>query len=128
MKPVVTKDFEDFSTAIELTLSALPSPQLELLFNEMNELRKKYAAKRPLKLDAAHIFVEPVPAHKYIGRAITPLTKAFYKSGDDMTELQFGTDYTLTYKNNIVIGQATIVIHGKGKYSGNYIVQFTIEL
>jgi hypothetical protein len=126
-KTEVVKDYEDFCKAIEVTLSALPSPKLELLFNEINELRKKYVPRRPLKLDAEHVSVEPVAAQKFTGKAITPLTKAIYKTGTETIDLLFGTDYTLTYKNNIQMGQATITLHGKGKYSGNYIVTFYIE-
>ncbi|MDR3245697.1 MAG: DUF6261 family protein [Prevotellaceae bacterium] len=128
MKTTVVKDYEEFSKAVELTLSAFPSPKLELLFNAMNELRKKYTHKRPLKFDAEHLFVEPVAAQKYTGAAITPLTKAFYRTGEDSVELLFATDYTLTYKNNIRVGQATVILHGKGRYSGTYMVTFYIEL
>jgi hypothetical protein len=123
----VVKDYEDFCRAIEVTLSGLPSPKLELLFNEINELRKKYVPRRPLKFDAEHVSVEPIAAQKFTGKAITPLTKAVYTTGTETFDLLFGTDYTLTYKNNTKVGQATITLRGKGKYSGNYIVTFYIE-
>jgi hypothetical protein len=127
IKTTVVKDYEDYCKAIEVTLSSLPTPKLELLFNEINELRKKYVPKRPLKFDAEHVSVEPVTAQKFTGKAITPLTKAFYKTGTETIDLLFGTDYSLSYKNNVNVGQATITLRGKGKYSGNYVVTFYIE-
>jgi len=37
-----------------------------------------------------------------------------------------GTDYTVTYKNNVKIGKATVIIKGKGNRNGKYIAHFNI--
>jgi DNA-binding protein len=37
-----------------------------------------------------------------------------------------GTDYTIAYKNNKKVGNASIVIKGKGNYSGSVTIPFTI--
>ncbi len=37
-------------------------------------------------------------------------------------------DYTLTYKNNINVGTATVIIKGKGTYSGSLKLNFKIQL
>ena len=37
-----------------------------------------------------------------------------------------GTDYTVSYSNNINAGTATVIITGKGSYSGEKILTFTI--
>ena len=47
VKDTVVKDYESFCLVLEQTLDAFPSPSLQTLFNELNELRKKYVAKRP---------------------------------------------------------------------------------
>jgi hypothetical protein len=47
LRDTVVKDYEGFCLVLEQTLDAFPSPSLQTLFNESNELRKKYAAKRP---------------------------------------------------------------------------------
>jgi hypothetical protein len=39
-KETVVKGYEDFCTVLEQTVTALPSPELEKLFNEVNEVRK----------------------------------------------------------------------------------------
>lgn len=42
------------------------------------------------------------------------------------TTLSEGTDYSLSYSNNDAVGTATIVITGKGRYTGTRRVQFEI--
>ena len=37
-----------------------------------------------------------------------------------------GTDYTVTYKNNVKVGTATVVITGKGNFTGTKTITFTI--
>jgi hypothetical protein len=49
------------------------------------------------------------------------------KENEEFTELRFTVDYFFTYKNNIEIGEAQIIIHGKGKYTGKYTSTFHIE-
>lgn len=41
--------------------------------------------------------------------------------------LKKDTDYTVTYKNNVNVGTATVVISGKGEYAGTVSCTFTIQ-
>jgi hypothetical protein len=94
----------------------------------MNEIRIKYAKSLPIKLADANTSVAPVEKHKYTGKLITPVPHVFFKTGDgEVTELRFTIDFYVTYRNNIEVGEAKIIIHGKGKYSGNYTSTFYIE-
>lgn len=61
-------------------------------------------------------------SYEYTGKAITPKPKLSY-SGSTLIK---GPDYTLSYKNNIKKGTATILIKGKGKYTGSKTVTFKI--
>lgn len=63
-----------------------------------------------------------ISSQTYSGKAKTPDVKI--KDGD--YTLKKGTDYTLSYKNNKNIGEATVTITGKGKYSGTKTVNFKI--
>lgn len=45
---------------------------------------------------------------------------------DGMKTLTEGTDYYISYKNNVNVGTATLTIIGKGNYSGSVIRNFTI--
>ncbi|WP_028509245.1 CAP domain-containing protein [Ruminococcus sp. NK3A76] len=58
----------------------------------------------------------------YTGKAITqkPVVKLAGKT------LKAGTDYTVSYKNNKAVGKATVVITGKGDYTGTVTASFKI--
>lgn len=63
----------------------------------------------------------------YTGKALKPEVKLTVGG----TELKKGTDYTLSYSNNVKVSTETkpawIVVKGKGNYSGSFKVSFTIE-
>ncbi len=73
-------------------------------------------------LTAKDISYEPIEKQIYTKRAITPPVIIKYKN-NSLTE---GKDYTLTYKNNIGIGTASIKISGQGNYRSEKTVKFTI--
>lgn len=58
----------------------------------------------------------------YTGKAKT--AGLVIKNGS--VKLKKGRDYTITYKNNIEIGKASIVIQGKGNYKGKKTLHFQI--
>lgn len=59
----------------------------------------------------------------YTGKALTP--KPTVKMGP--TTLREGTDYTLSYQNNVNAGTATITVTGAGNYTGTITRTFTIR-
>lgn len=63
----------------------------------------------------------------YNGAAQTPAVTVVYKSGDRDENLTEGTDYTVTYSNNINAGTASVKIEGiAGRYIGSVTKTFTI--
>ena len=64
----------------------------------------------------------------YTGKALTPVptVKAVGAKGSVVT-LVNGTDYKLSYSNNVGVGKATISITGKGNYTGTKKVTFIIN-
>lgn len=62
-------------------------------------------------------------SYSYTGGAIkpTPTVKLSNKT------LKSGTDYTVTYKNNISVGTASVIITGKGDYTGTISRTFKIN-
>ena len=46
---------------------------------------------------------------------------------DGTTFLKEGTDYTVTYKNNINVGTASVIITGKGNYGDSFTQDFAIK-
>jgi hypothetical protein len=71
---------------------------------------------------ASGFTVSKVSNKKYTGKAIKPTPTVKFKG----TKLKKGTDYTLSYKNNKKKGTATIIITGKGYYTGTKKVTFKI--
>ncbi len=64
-----------------------------------------------------------IAAQKYTGKKICP--KLVVKNGT--TKLKAKKDYTITYKNNVKKGTATIIIKGKGNFSGTKKLTFKIK-
>lgn len=59
----------------------------------------------------------------YTGKAVTPAVTVKYGS----TTLKSGTDYTLTWSNNVNVGtKAKVTITGKGNYTGSVAKTFSI--
>lgn len=66
--------------------------------------------------------VSTPPAQTYTGKARKPKPKVSY-GGKTLKE---GVDYTLSYKNNVAVGTATVTVVGKGNYAGTKAVAFKI--
>jgi hypothetical protein len=118
--------YDIFCDTVENTLSAIPTEALQLLFNAMNDVRRKYIVHLPTKLDPAHTSVAPMDVQTYTGHPVTPLPRVFYQNGKETVELVLGKDFTVTYRNNVEVGEAKIIIHGKGKYTGSHETTFYI--
>ncbi|MDR0581871.1 MAG: hypothetical protein LBG31_02790, partial [Prevotellaceae bacterium] len=98
------------------------------LFHEMNELRRKYIHHLPKDLGAGdHTVIEPIDTQQYTGRPITIVPEVHYREeGKSTARLYLGTDFSVTYKNNVNVGMAELTIHGKGEYKGQKTVTFNI--
>lgn len=59
---------------------------------------------------------------EYTGKSIKP--KVTVSNGSDV--LTLNTDYVIRYSDNIEIGTASVIIAGRGKYTGRIIKTFTI--
>ncbi|MBD5135709.1 MAG: fibronectin type III domain-containing protein [Lachnospiraceae bacterium] len=66
--------------------------------------------------------VADIPAQTYSGREITPS----FAVVNGNVSLRKDVDYTVSYKNNINAGTATIVIEGIGNYAGTKEIPFEI--
>lgn len=62
----------------------------------------------------------------YAGKATSPeVTVTFSIKGEAKTLVE-GTDYELTYENNDAIGEAKVIVTGKGEYTGKVEKTFTV--
>ncbi|MBR3245733.1 MAG: sirohydrochlorin cobaltochelatase, partial [Parasporobacterium sp.] len=72
--------------------------------------------------DLSKAVIQKVSNKTYTGSAIKPTPKVTV----DGKVLTRGTDYTLSYKNNVKVGTATIIVTGKGNYKGTATQTFKI--
>ncbi|MCB6992613.1 hypothetical protein LI177_03815 [bacterium 210820-DFI.6.37] len=59
----------------------------------------------------------------YTGKALTPNLASIQCNGEDLLK---GTDYKVTYENNVNAGTATATITGQGNYTGTKPISFKI--
>ena len=80
------------------------------------------------QLDPTGLEVAPIGVKAYNGNEIKPEPEVTYNSGTGKTVLKKDTDYTLSYRNNVYAGTATVIITGRGAYSGiGTTAEFTIR-
>lgn len=68
--------------------------------------------------------------YTYTSMKITPAAEVQYKNAGNnsaSTILKEGTDYTLSYDENLNAGPGKIMVNGIGNYTGTYEVNFTIQ-
>ena len=82
-----------------------------------------FASTRAEAASISSCTVSSIGSYTYTGSAIKPSPTVKYGS----KTLKAGTDYTLSYKNNINAGTAYVTITGKGGYSGSVRKSFTIK-
>ena len=79
-----------------------------------------------LKMTAATVTLEKT-VMTYTGKALKPKVTVKAKIDGKLVTLVKGTDYTVKYKNNVKTGTASVVITGKGHFTGSQTVTFTIK-
>ncbi len=67
--------------------------------------------------------VKELESFTYTGKGFWPELEIYYSS----VKLKMGTDYSLSYENNVNAGTAVIHISGKGNYTGRSMAEFTIR-
>ncbi len=73
-------------------------------------------------INIERVTISPISDQTYTGKAITPAVTVT----DGAKTLVLNKDYTVSYKNNIDAGTATVTIIGKGNYTGTKTATFKI--
>jgi len=123
-------DYRLILPAIEADINNNGDAKCGLFVGKLNEKIKYYnehAHHPPVKKDIKHTEVAPIAVQEYTGVEVTPLPEIFYvEEGQPKKKLRFTVDYYLTYSDNINVGDAKIIIHGKGGYIGKKTITFNI--
>ena len=81
--------------------------------------------RRNLRQASAITGVDTIEDQEWTGEEITISADKLIVRSDDKV-LKLDEDYTVSYENNINVGTATVVITGKGSYSGTVRAEFRI--
>ena len=78
---------------------------------------------KPKDIGSSSVTVADISDKTYTGEEITPKVRV----KDGSYQLTKGTDYKVSYEDNVDEGTATVFIKGKGNYSGERDEEFTIK-
>jgi hypothetical protein len=97
---------------------------------ELNEQVKHFneqLAYHPSKRDIAEATVDSIPDQPLVpGKPATPIPTLRYADKEETVELRFAKDFTVKYKNNEKVGNASLTIAGCGEFEGKKTVTFGI--
>jgi hypothetical protein len=79
------------------------------------------------KKEIVHALVEAIPTQAWTDEPVIVIPVVFFnEDGKPARKLVFSVDFTVTYKDNVNVGAATLIIHGKGAFKGTKSVPFNI--
>jgi hypothetical protein len=127
MRSEVASDYDIFCDLVIQALAAAPSAELEIMFDEMNEIRHGYAPEAKKEL-MHHISISDIPAQVWTGEYLSPTAaEVHYTEVDEIpVKLRAGKDFINTYEDNINPGTGWIIFLGRGKYAGRAAFPFNI--
>ncbi len=97
--------------------------KVTVILGEDTEVGDDEDLEIPVIKDINDCTISNIPVQRYTGKALTPAITV--KDGDKT--LVKGTDYTVSYKNNINAGTAMATIEGKNNYTGTITKTFKIN-
>lgn len=108
---------------VPVTISTEPSSTEPITETNSTETTPTQpASTAPVTYNISKAKVAAIGNKTYTGKAITPTVKVTYNG----KILLKNKDYTLSFKNNKNVGTASIIITGKGSYTGTKTVTFKI--
>lgn len=117
---ITLKAGEDYRVSYQNNIKA---GSADIIIIGQNEYRG--TKKIPFRIQSrsiASVNTGNISSAVYNGKAQTPAVSV----KDGSAKLREGTDYTITYSNNINAGQASVAVRGTGNYTGTVTRNFTI--
>lgn len=101
--------------------------RLEAEAAEIVRMEDELVKKNSIDLNDPNIKVSAIKAKTYTGSVLEPAIKITAKQGKKKKKLVEGTDYTISYEDNINAGTAKVIITGMGAYRETITREFTIK-
>ncbi len=130
MKEITSETIQNRSVGRDLSWLPLPAGTYYIKVsrnvdqNTINTYELRINAH--MKPNIAEEKISPIPDQIYTGRAIKPKVEIKIPVQLTWSHLTEGRDYTVTYKNNVKPGTATVIIKGIGNYTGTVTKTFKI--
>jgi hypothetical protein len=102
------------------------------LVTHYNTLVNEHYGRLHAKTDIAPAIIAPIAEQRFTGKPVIVIPEVFMRrplrdGTEETVELVFSEDFTVSYRNNISPGTATILIRGSGKYGGEAVTTFNIS-
>jgi hypothetical protein len=106
--------------------------EFNVLVNHYNTLVHEHYGRLHARTDITPAVIAPIDIQPYTGKPVyviptVTLAKKAADGSETPVELVFSVDYTVTYKNNVEPGTATLIITGIGQYTGELVTTFNIN-
>jgi hypothetical protein len=106
--------------------------EFNVLVKHYNTLVHEHYGRLHAKTDIAPAVIDAIATQAFTGQPVFVIPTVGLPGTDrdsvgKVVSLVFTRDFTVTYRNNINPGTATLVIHGVGKYKGEVTTTFNIE-
>jgi hypothetical protein len=105
--------------------------EFDVLVDHYNNIVHEHYGRLHARTDIAPAVLDVIPVQPFTGKpvfVIPDLTLVVEREGKQITlHPVFSEDFTVSYKNNIEPGTATLIIKGIGKYTGEIVTTFNIE-
>jgi hypothetical protein len=95
----------------------------KIVVDDSGKIKDIESSEGENEIDIRETSISEIATQVYTGKAVIPVITV----KDDSAVLVQNTDYTVTYKNNVNAGTATVTIAGLGKYTGEVTKTFLIK-
>jgi hypothetical protein len=105
--------------------------EFNVVVGHYNTVIREHYGRLHARINIAPADIVNIPIQAYTGKpvfVIPELTLTVEREGKvHVLHPLFSEDFTVSYKNNIAPGTATLTVHGIGKFMGEIVTRFTIE-
>jgi hypothetical protein len=106
--------------------------EFNAIVDHYNTVTREHYGRIHAKTDVSAAEIDFIPPQLFTGKPVYVIPSVSLRSKnpdgtEEITDLVFMKDYTVSYKNNTEIGVAAVTIQGIGKYKGKTMITFNIQ-
>jgi len=106
--------------------------EFNVIVTHYNTIAAEHYGRLHARIDISLSTIDEIPTQPSTGLPVHVIPVIHLRiidaeGGEELILLDFSTDYTLAYTNNILPGTATVIAQGIGKYKGEAVTTFNIQ-